>query len=104
MTNNREFDVVIYGASGCMGKSVVLQAVQILQHIKWAIAGRSVVNILLYQTKTLIISIFYIQSKLKFVLNDVSQRAGVMLNDMPILLANANDQTELELLVAKCKV
>lgn len=44
MTTSTKFDVIIYGASGYMGKSAVQQAVHIFKGLKWAIAGRSEVH------------------------------------------------------------
>lgn len=51
MTASTKFDVIIYGASGCMGKSTVQQAVHIFKGLKWAIAGRSEVHYFRYKPK-----------------------------------------------------
>lgn len=42
--NSKKFDVIIFGASGCIGKHTVLQAIEVLKDFKWAIAGRSEVS------------------------------------------------------------
>lgn len=40
MQNNKLFDIVIFGASGQMGRSVTREAVVALKNTNWALAGR----------------------------------------------------------------
>ncbi|KAI8129619.1 Saccharopine dehydrogenase-like oxidoreductase [Lucilia cuprina] len=103
--NSKKFDVIIYGASGFVGKCAVLQALEVLKDYNWAIAGRSevlkeilyIIEILLYFKETL-------QDKLQMVLKEVSRKTGKNLTNIPILLANAHDLEKLEILAAKCKI
>ncbi|XP_037827457.1 lipid droplet localized protein-like [Lucilia sericata] len=83
--NSKKFDVIIYGASGFVGKCAVLQALEVLKDYNWAIAGRS-------------------EHKLQMVLKEISDKTGKNLTNIPILLANAHDLEKLELLAAKCNV
>ncbi|XP_065354566.1 lipid droplet localized protein-like [Calliphora vicina] len=83
--NSKKFDVIIFGASGFVGKCAVLQALDVLKGFDWAIAGRS-------------------QHKLQLVLNEISLKTGQNLTNIPIFLANAYDLDKLEDVVAKCKV
>jgi short subunit dehydrogenase-like uncharacterized protein len=47
-TSIRQFNMVVFGATGCTGKHVIVEIVQTLEalppgeHFTWAIAGRSV--------------------------------------------------------------
>jgi short subunit dehydrogenase-like uncharacterized protein len=44
-------DVVIFGASGFTGKYTVYEAIKVLDGLKWGIAGRNKVRILLVSSR-----------------------------------------------------
>lgn len=80
MDNNREFDIIVWGASGFTGRLVAqyLHA-QYGSDLKWAMAGRS-------------------QSKLD------SVRAQVADDSVPVIIADSHDEQSLDVMVQRCKV
>lgn len=83
MTEAREFDIVIYGASGFTGKQATLYfAAQVPQNkVRWALAGRS-------------------QSKLEA----LRQSLGEAFAELPILIADSQDAQALRELGARTRV
>ena len=78
----REFDVVLYGASGFTGKQTVIDfKLHAPSSMKWAIAGRS-------------------KERLEAVLRDL----GLSSDRVPILVADSQDLDELEKLAARTHV
>lgn len=85
--NEREFDIIIYGASGYTGKYVVEYVAKIYEEekLKWAIAGRDA-------------------GKLKGVLEDVSTLTGKDVKDIPVFSAAVSDSAALAEVCKKTKV
>jgi short subunit dehydrogenase-like uncharacterized protein len=82
MAENREFDVIIWGASGFTGRLVAeyyLKQYGVTGELRWAMAGRN-------------------EEKLKQV------RAELGNTEIPILTANSHDEASLDVLVQKTKV
>lgn len=79
-------DVIIFGASGFTGKSVI-DAAEILtkKNLSWGIAGRN-------------------KDKLKMVLNEVGQKNGINLSNIPIILADVNDMDSIDRMAQQAKV
>jgi len=74
----RQYDVIVYGASGFTGKHVALEVSKSfkVEGKTWAVAGRS-------------------EKKLKKVLEDLNAELGEDLNDIGIITADVNDQDSL---------
>ncbi|XP_073845696.1 saccharopine dehydrogenase-like oxidoreductase [Musca autumnalis] len=81
----KKLDAIIFGATGFTGQVVVEDAVDILKDFKWGIAGRN-------------------ESKLKDVLVKVGKRTQQDLSNIPIILADVNDQKSIEDMAKKCKI
>jgi short subunit dehydrogenase-like uncharacterized protein len=80
MDNNREFDIIVWGASGFTGRLVAQYLhTQYGSGLKWAMAGRS-------------------QSKLD------SVRAQVADDSVPVIIADSHDEQSLNVMVQRCKV
>ena len=78
--SNREFDIIVWGASGFTGRLVAQYLhTKYGADLKWAMAGRS-------------------QSKLE------SVRAEVADNSVPIITADSHDEHSLDAMVQRCKV
>lgn len=82
---SRPLDVIIFGASGFTGKYCIYEATKVLSNLKWGIAGRS-------------------QEKLEKVLQEMGKKANKDLKDIPIIIADIQDQASLEKMAAQCKV
>ncbi|ETN67050.1 saccharopine dehydrogenase domain-containing protein [Anopheles darlingi] len=81
----RKLDVVIFGASGFTGKYTVLESIKLLGNMRWGIAGRS-------------------QNKLEEVLKEVGDKAKTDLSNVPIVLADVNNQDSLINMARDCRV
>ncbi|KAG5673995.1 hypothetical protein PVAND_003990 [Polypedilum vanderplanki] len=81
----KSFDIVIFGASGYTGKYAVREAVKILHNYKWAVAGRN-------------------KEKLQSVLKEVGLKNNVELSNVPIIIADINDDKSLRDMTAQAKV
>uniref|UniRef100_A0A182FAX4 DNA helicase n=1 Tax=Anopheles albimanus TaxID=7167 RepID=A0A182FAX4_ANOAL len=81
----RKLDVVIFGASGFTGKYTVLESIKLLGNMRWGIAGRS-------------------QNKLQEVLKEVGEKAKTDLSNVPIVLADVNNQDSLINMARDCRV
>ena len=80
MTESRDFDIVIYGATGFTGKLVAEYMVAINGHgLRWAMAGRSA-------------------EKLASVRDDIGAAA-----DTPLVVADANDPSSLRNMVSRAR-
>lgn len=81
----REFDFIIFGASGFTGKYCVLQASNLFSDYKWAVAGRS-------------------RLKLQVMLSEISSELGKDLSTVPLLIADVNDDQSLRAMAQRCRV
>lgn len=82
MQDNREFDLIVWGASGFTGRLVaeyLFQKYGVNQSIKWAMAGRN-------------------QDKLENI------RASVADDTVPIIIADSQDETSLDAMTKRAKV
>ena len=77
---SREFDIIVYGATGFTGRLVAEYLAQAYPDVKWAMAGRSL-------------------TKLEQVRDEIGTPA-----DTSLLTANADDPAALKALVARAKV
>lgn len=78
-------DVIIFGASGFTGKYTVFEAVSVLADLKWGIAGRN-------------------RKKLEAVLEDMGTKANKNLKNIPIVIADIEDQSSLVEMAKRCRV
>lgn len=78
-------DVIIFGASGFTGKYTVYEAVSVLKDLRWGIAGRN-------------------QEKLQKVLKDMGAKANKDLSDIPIFIADVDNQTSLLKMARACRI
>lgn len=78
-------DVIIFGASGFTGKNTVFEAVTVLKGLRWGIAGRNL-------------------EKLKAVLKEVGVKAKKDLSQVPIVIADVNDESALLEMAKKCRI
>ena len=82
MKRNKEFDVIVWGASGFTGRLVVAYLFQnygVNDDLKWAMAGRN-------------------KHKLKQVRLEVAD------NSVPIIIADGNDEVSLKEMIIRTKV
>lgn len=82
---SEKLDVIIFGASGFTGKYCVLEACTVLQNLKWGVAGRS-------------------QTKLEGILKEMGKKANKDLSQIPIIIADVNDEKSLADMVSKAKI
>lgn len=82
---SRQFDVIIFGATGFTGKHCVYEAVKLLEHYKWAIAGRN-------------------KDKLQQVLQWAGKKAQKDLSAIPIVMADVSADDTLKRMASQCKV
>lgn len=83
---SRQFDIIIFGATGFTGKHCVLQTPKILGNLKWAVAGRD-------------------QQKLNSMLQEIGDRLDIpLLNMIPTLVANVENYASLVELAKQCRV
>eukprot|EP00099_Drosophila_melanogaster_P022121 NP_649517.1 uncharacterized protein Dmel_CG2604, isoform A [Drosophila melanogaster] len=78
-------DVIIFGASGFTGKYTVFEAVTVLRGLRWGIAGRN-------------------REKLEAVLKEMGAKAKKDLSQVPIFIADVNDQASLLEMAKKCRI
>uniref|UniRef100_A0A1I8PW73 Saccharopine dehydrogenase NADP binding domain-containing protein n=1 Tax=Stomoxys calcitrans TaxID=35570 RepID=A0A1I8PW73_STOCA len=78
-------DVIIFGASGFTGKYTVYEAVSVLGDLKWGIAGRN-------------------RKKLEDVLQDMGIKANKSLKNIPIIIADIDNQSSLLEMARRCRV
>uniref|UniRef100_A0A1L8ECP0 Putative conserved plasma membrane protein n=1 Tax=Haematobia irritans TaxID=7368 RepID=A0A1L8ECP0_HAEIR len=78
-------DVIIFGASGFTGKYTVFEAVTVLSDLKWGIAGRN-------------------RKKLEDVISDMSIKANKSLKDIPIFIADVENENSLLDMARQCRV
>ncbi|XP_073832462.1 saccharopine dehydrogenase-like oxidoreductase [Musca autumnalis] len=83
--SSEKLDAIIFGASGFTGKIVVEDAVEILKDFKWGIAGRN-------------------EAKLKAVLETIGTKVGHDLSHIPIIIADVDNQSSLDVMAKKCKI
>lgn len=82
MKRNKEFDVIIWGASGFTGRLVVAHLFKnygVNDNLKWAMAGRN-------------------KKKLKQVRSEIAD------NSVPIIIADSNDEVSLKEMIIRTKV
>ncbi|XP_054725446.1 saccharopine dehydrogenase-like oxidoreductase [Anastrepha obliqua] len=82
---SEKLDVIIFGASGFTGKYTVFEAVTVLQNYRWGIAGRS-------------------REKLEIVLKDMGAKAQKNLKDIPIIIADVENEASLLAMANRCRV
>ncbi|CAD6994963.1 unnamed protein product [Ceratitis capitata] len=82
---SEKLDVIIFGASGFTGKYTVFEAASVLQNYRWGIAGRN-------------------REKLENVLKDMGAKAQRNLTDIPIILADIDDEASLLAMAKRCRV
>ncbi|XP_067612766.1 saccharopine dehydrogenase-like oxidoreductase [Eurosta solidaginis] len=80
-----KLDAIIFGATGFTGKVTVEHAVEVVQGLRWGIAGRNL-------------------SKLENVLKEVGKKVDKDLSDIPIIIANVGDEKSIKEMASKCKV
>ncbi|XP_017100340.2 saccharopine dehydrogenase-like oxidoreductase [Drosophila bipectinata] len=78
-------DVIIFGASGFTGKYTVLEAVTVLGGLRWGIAGRN-------------------PEKLRATLKEVGVKAKKDLSQVPVIIADVNDEAALLEMAKKCRI
>jgi len=78
-------DVIIFGASGFTGKYTVFEAVSVLSGLRWGIAGRN-------------------REKLETVLKEMGAKAKKDLSQVPIFIADVNDEASLLEMAKKCRI
>lgn len=78
-------DIVIFGATGYTGKFTVLKALHVLDGLTWGVAGRN-------------------KEKLLKTLNEVSEKAGKDLSDVPMIIADVSDYNSLVEMAKQSKV
>lgn len=82
---NQKLDVIIFGASGFTGKYTVYEAIKVLDGMKWGIAGRN-------------------KEKLQQVLKDMGEKAGKDLSDIPIIIAELDNEQSLKDMAGRAKI
>ncbi|XP_011194846.2 saccharopine dehydrogenase-like oxidoreductase [Zeugodacus cucurbitae] len=82
---SEKLDVIIFGATGFTGKYTVFEAVSVLKNYRWGIAGRS-------------------QEKLEKVLQEMGAKAQKNLMDIPIILADVENEASLLAMAKRCRV
>ena len=88
MSTDREFSIVVWGATGFTGKltaEYLLGRYGVDREFRWAIAGRN-------------------QAKLESVREDIGRTTGVDAKDLPILVGDSDDESFLADLASKTKV
>ena len=85
--NEREFDLILFGASGATGQLAVEELARTSQtdRFNWAISGRNA-------------------EKLFQVLVVATEETGIDLKDIPIIEADINDQQSLKAMTSKTKL
>ncbi|RWS06356.1 hypothetical protein B4U79_08761 [Dinothrombium tinctorium] len=85
----REFDLIVFGATGYTGSYCIEYMVKCLQNeaknYKWAVAGRS-------------------EEKLRRTKDEVSKLINHDLSSIPVIVADLNDEQSLENMCKRCKV
>lgn len=85
----RDLDVVIFGATGFTGAAAVFESVKLLAGLRWGVAGRS-------------------EEKLRTMLADVGQRSGgrdlVAQDGVQVLVADVADADSLLRMAKRAKV
>ena len=84
---SREFDLIVFGATAYTGQYVVEEVARTAQKedIKWAISGRN-------------------EEKLKNVLTVATQETGNDVNDIPIIIADIDNEESLRAMTARATV
>ncbi len=84
---NREFDLIVFGASGFTGQFVVEEVARTAKtdSIKWAISGRSA-------------------QKLAQVLSTATKETGIDVKDIPLIEADVNSEESLKAMTSRTKL
>lgn len=85
MSAERPLDVIIFGATGFTGKYTIYEGVQLLDGLKWGVAGRSA-------------------EKLAQVLKEMGGKAGKDLSGTPTVIADVNDPASLKKMAEQCRI
>ncbi|XP_037946561.1 saccharopine dehydrogenase-like oxidoreductase [Teleopsis dalmanni] len=82
---SEKLDVIIFGATGFTGKYTVYEAVTVLENLRWGVAGRN-------------------RSKLEEVLKDMGLKANKNLSNIPIIIADIEDEASIANMARKCRI
>uniref|UniRef100_A0A1A9Z886 Saccharopine dehydrogenase NADP binding domain-containing protein n=1 Tax=Glossina pallidipes TaxID=7398 RepID=A0A1A9Z886_GLOPL len=82
---SRNLDAIIFGASSYTGQFVIEEALEILKDFRWGIAGRN-------------------EKKLKRMLSDIEAKVQKDLSYIPIIIADVNDTSSLEIMAKQCRI
>uniref|UniRef100_A0A1B0B7A7 Saccharopine dehydrogenase NADP binding domain-containing protein n=1 Tax=Glossina palpalis gambiensis TaxID=67801 RepID=A0A1B0B7A7_9MUSC len=82
---SRNLDAIIFGASSYTGQFVIEEALEILKDFRWGIAGRN-------------------EKKLKRMLSDIEAKIKKDLTHVPIIIADVNDTSSLEIMAKQCRI
>ncbi|KAL9896584.1 saccharopine dehydrogenase-like oxidoreductase [Glossina fuscipes fuscipes] len=82
---SRNLDAIIFGASSYTGQFVIEEALEILKDFRWGIAGRN-------------------EKKLKRMLSDIEAKIKKDLSHVPIIIADINDTSSLEIMAKQCRI
>lgn len=85
MSTERPLDLIIFGATGFTGKYTIYEGVQLLDGLKWGVAGRSA-------------------EKLAKVLREMGDKAGKDLSGTPTVIADVSDPDSLKKMAEQCRV
>ncbi|KAG5670769.1 hypothetical protein PVAND_001010 [Polypedilum vanderplanki] len=81
----KQYDIIIFGATGYTGRFAIKEGIKILKDVKWAVAGRN--------TKKLQDSLAY-----------VGRKMNVDLSEIPIIIADVSDERSIKEMTAQAKV
>ncbi|KAL9890132.1 lipid droplet localized protein-like isoform 1-T2 [Glossina fuscipes fuscipes] len=85
MKTNKAFDIIIFGASGFIGRHTALKAVTMFKDLSWAVAGRN-------------------REKLQLIVRQIGERTLKDLRELPILIADVKDEHSIIRMVEDCEV
>jgi short subunit dehydrogenase-like uncharacterized protein len=81
----KEFDIIIFGATGYTGRFAIKEGLKILKDVKWAVAGRN-------------------KKKLEESLTHVGKKMSVDLSKIPIVVADVGDETSIKNMTTRARV
>lgn len=85
MKANKAFDIIIFGASGFVGRHTALKAVTMFKDLSWAVAGRN-------------------KEKLQLIVCQIAEKTFKDLRELPILIADVKDESSIIRMVENCEV
>uniref|UniRef100_A0A1A9WGZ9 Saccharopine dehydrogenase NADP binding domain-containing protein n=1 Tax=Glossina brevipalpis TaxID=37001 RepID=A0A1A9WGZ9_9MUSC len=81
----KPFDIIIFGASGFVGRHTAFKAATIFKDLSWAVAGRN-------------------REKLQIIVRQIAEITFKDLQEIPILIADARDENSIIRMVENCEV